>query len=152
MTPVMQVGPDDCYRAAVASIFELPLADVPHFYGEGRTPLEASKVLRVWLHARGVVQISLPSSAPLAELLANLEVLNPGAHYILGGATRNGPEGHAVVGCHGRIVHDPGDPTQRLQADYTLFKPLEDGNYWVHYFGHAACCLGTALHTNPVGP
>lgn len=52
----------DCHRAALASLLELPLDEVPHFcdesiYKDNAEPLSARE--RAWLLSRGLVSINV---------------------------------------------------------------------------------------------
>jgi hypothetical protein len=97
----------DCARACVASIFELPSEEVPHFCRDGLQPPgpggELPWVVRLkeWLRARGMAMFVLiannPSEAPH-------HVMN--FHYMVCARTALGAD-HWVVYFAGRPVHDP---------------------------------------------
>lgn len=102
MKPVMQVEHDDCVRAVVASLLELPLVDVPHFTRLGPHWWEH---MTCWLHAHGV-----------ALMAVEPDDLRPGEHYYVSGPSPSGYIGpgvflhdglHAVVYRDERLAHDP---------------------------------------------
>ena len=96
----------DCYRACLASILELPAAEVPHFIEVRRCAPEWRDDERDWLRARGLEAIVVTLKTPLPEILGFFGAANPGVHYIVAGIGHNGVP-HAVVACGNRIVHDP---------------------------------------------
>lgn len=101
MTPTDQQSDNDCVRACVATIFDLPIADVPHFVevAGSRWRLE----LMAWLKATRpeFVMMELP---PVRG--AWLE----GAVGIACGKSPRYPDGtikHAVVWQDYEMLHDP---------------------------------------------
>lgn len=136
MTPLKQRNhhrPDegiygDCHRAAIASILELPLDDVPHFCDLNLYPEDWVKHEREWLHARGLTAITQVYDGRLADVLHSVGALNPDTYCILGGTSKTGC-GHSVVICNGEIVHDPS------LTDAGIVGPMKDGWYWVTFFG-----------------
>ena len=100
----------DCLRACIASVLELPLADVPE-YSDDR---EMGPRYSEWL---GRFNLSL-----MCIRLDPGNAISPGYHLIEG-LSRNGKDYHVAVGLDGKIVHDP-DPTSRGK-----FKG--GGNYWI---------------------
>lgn len=109
MIPVYQDTGDNCFQACVASMFELPLSEVPHFVADAATQEEQGilPAFREWCSRRGVFPIDIPMQGlSLSSVLENVQHLVPDAHYILGGSTVTGTQ-HAVVCCSGKIVHDP---------------------------------------------
>ena len=140
--PVKQAAHDDCYRACVATVLDLPLSDVPHFYREALAwPSSTSDrcpgvydLIRNWARTRGFAALFLPAAQSLAYVLEQTYRLNPEAPFILGGTSIYGT-GHAVVVCGGRINHDPmpgygpGDggvvaPDSTGNFELTCFVPL----------------------------
>jgi hypothetical protein len=121
----------DCHRAALASILEMPIEDIPHFgdlslYSEE----EWARAERDWLLGIGYIPISLfYETDDLAGVLFSTGYLNPDTYGILGGTSRNGV-GHSVVICNGAIVHDPS------QDDSGIIGPMKDGRFWVTWFGN----------------
>jgi hypothetical protein len=111
-------GPSDqlgnCYPACIASLLDLDLEDVPHFYQLHRNKEDfLDEVLR-FLHARQMTTIRFPY-APWMHRYA------PGALGIFSGASpRDSRLLHSVVGQltkHGwKLIHDP-HPEQNGIAD-----------------------------------
>lgn len=104
MKPVMQEQAMDCLRAVVASLLELPLAEVPHF-----VQVDADggpnwwEHLTGWLHARGFALVAVEPGD-----------LRPGEHYYVSGPSPRQLLGpgvcmglHAVVYRDERLAHDP---------------------------------------------
>lgn len=95
----------DCLRATVASIFELPIEEVPHFCDTGLERPGNKSVwswaLIGWCFTAGVVIDARQVTD--GERIAYSGI--PG-YCILSGP---GPRGwrHSVVGYQGRMVHDP---------------------------------------------
>lgn len=110
----------DCFRCCIASILELPAAEVPHVYeDEGwfdETGRVGMKRLRDWLASQGLYYFEFELAA---EYIANWK----GAiacHYIISGVGSRGVR-HVCVGRDGEIVHDP-------HPSRTGIEP-EDGKY-----------------------
>lgn len=118
----------DCHRAAIASILELSLDDVPHFCDLTLFPSDWVLHERKWLHARGLTTITQVYEGRLEDVLNSVGGLNPDTYYILGGTSKTGC-GHSVVACNGEIVHDPS------LTDAGIIGPMSDGWYWVTFFG-----------------
>src|SRR5688572_6272345 len=97
----------DCVRACVASLLDLPTAEVEHFFHDGCDGMTGMERMNAWLVQRGYAPFfaHYDGSFTLAELLHTLGAVNPNAYYILFGNTENGA--HAVVGKGGQIVHNP---------------------------------------------
>lgn len=121
----------DCHRAAIASILELELDEVPHFYDEGRTAPEAEQLEREFLASRGLVPITFTSQSDLDAMLRWIAHYNPGTCHLLGGQSRNGVM-HTVICCDGQIVHDPS-------LDQSGIVGPQPGTeyYWLTFFGSA---------------
>lgn len=96
MKEVEQVGSDDCFAACVASIFELPLSDIPNFVGD-RGPQWFSGLL-AWLEPRGYSALFVDFSE---------ECHRPRGYSILSAWSVRGPFNHAVVALNGKVVWDP---------------------------------------------
>ena len=123
MTPVDQeflYCPDigqrgDCARAVIASLLDIPISEVPHFaqiahdtgipfYGQINDFLEACGLEMMW------------HTNPIYHLKDGIDIY----HEIAGPSPRGNGIWHAVVGCNGKIVHDPhpdktgllGDPSE----------------------------------------
>ncbi len=120
----------DCHRAAYASILELEIDQVPHFMDRGIPSEEAQAAEREWLFARGLMPINVawPGSTSLDEVLNLIEVLTPGAVFILGGQSKNRTN-HSVVAGQRKILHDPSIDQSGIEG------PMDDGMWWVTFIG-----------------
>jgi hypothetical protein len=123
----------DCLRACIASMMDLPAADVPHFYADGdkmRPQHEAWAELRRFLYEHGCAFVELPFDARARGLEPDEFVERIGetyfldVHWLLLGKSRRG-FGHNVVCKGGRIVHDPTYGTP-----HGIAGPNDDGHYW----------------------
>ena len=121
----------DCYSACLASILDLPLSRVPHFFNDDREP-SAIQFARLddWLREQSLTRFSFlwrGEDTNLRSVLDTLETLNRDRYMILGG--RVGASGdHAVVICGGEIAHNPS------RGGATIDSPSSDGFYHVHIF------------------
>jgi hypothetical protein len=132
MTPVMQQTSSDCTRACLASIFDLPLEDVPPLNGFDEE--EYHRLKREFLSARGLALIDIPYSAfaqcglhymPAAHVCM-LSVPSKGMpgrlHHVVGRIDLDHAGGSYQIG----VIHDP----QGLRPSYPepvwigLFLPL----------------------------
>lgn len=101
----------DCQRAVLASLFDLPISEVPHF-----AQLDAEGKGNFWLmvgdfcHERGYVFATLPAAS---MKWASGCVY----HGISGPSPRGNGTYHVVVGCNGKIVHDPHPSRAGLAGD-----------------------------------
>lgn len=91
----------DCQRAVIASLLDLPISDVPHFFLKAKenTPLYWA-LLQKFLISKGFVYQELPSSADRPEFSLD-------DYHEIAGTSPRGHCLHAVVGRNGKIVHDP---------------------------------------------
>jgi hypothetical protein len=124
----------DCHRAAIASILEMALDEVPHFCDPTLYPEDWVMHERKWLQERGLTTITQVYEGRLADVLHTVGQMNPDTYGILGGTSRTGC-GHSVVICNGEIAHDPS------LDDAGIVGPMKDGWYWVTFFG-AAIAVG----------
>jgi hypothetical protein len=99
----------DCVRACIASLFDLPCAEVPHFFEDGPIADIADARLREWLAARGYAPFysHFDGSISRADLLDMMRESNPGIHYLLFGSTSDGDSNHVVICKDNEVVHDP---------------------------------------------
>jgi len=96
-----QVG--DCMRACVASIFEFPIEEVPHFVEKEGKGGWIKSYLR-FLHSIGWSVYAVEAKDGKHELP------EPGEHayYAAIGTSPRDPEVNHMVVCHkGQVVHDP---------------------------------------------
>lgn len=120
----------DCFRACLASILELPLADVPHFFegaaaGTALTPAMDDHIQQ-WFARMGLTLLFLPIMARSpAQAMAVFGGRYPTLYYVLVGQTRKGVN-HAVVCCGTAVVHDPAG-----RSSPGLYGPQEDGFFTV---------------------
>lgn len=128
----------DCHRAALASILEMPIEDVPHFCDPVAYGDEWALAERAWLQSLGFTPIVLVyETDDLDAVLYSTAQLNPDTYAILGGKSRNGT-GHSVVICNGEIVHDPSPVNSGIVA------PMKDGRFWITFFGHVKALKAAA--------
>lgn len=123
----------NCFAAAIASILEIELGDVPSFYAD--SPSSWYMDFQAWLHGRGfsLVKVDLRGDGfekpdepgPFETLfLARIE----GGFWLASGP---GPRGHqhSVVYCGGEMAHDPhpsGDGLLRVtEAEFFVPRPSE---------------------------
>ncbi len=87
----------DCFRAVLASILELPIADVPHFAAQTTVAGEFWSAVYDWLEAQGYQY--WPGRNPPEGALEY--------HALSGPSPRTKGGFHATVGLNGQVVHDP---------------------------------------------
>uniref|UniRef100_A0A6M3IIZ5 Uncharacterized protein n=1 Tax=viral metagenome TaxID=1070528 RepID=A0A6M3IIZ5_9ZZZZ len=121
MIPVDQENTNDCQRACVASILELPLTDVPNF---------------MLPNSDGWVERMQEFTKPYGFLTLNLfftdgksEEYLKDCYTIAGGESPRSPEReHAVVWKNGKMVHDPSPTRAGIVGkphSYTVFIGME---------------------------
>jgi len=135
MTPVKQTilhDPENgvfgnCAQAAFASIFELPLGDVPHFADGADNTKEGGliyeKALLDWLSTMGYSSISLQIVPEYLELWCDHIAKRTEYHLISGMSPRFPDSRHLVVAKNGEIIHDP-------HPDNTGLLPPTDDEPW----------------------
>lgn len=123
----------DCHRAAIASVLDLSLDDVPHFFDKGVSGEIAARSEEAWLAARGLapVRVACNETLVLGAILDAAGKINPGACYLLSGKSKSGCN-HTVVCRDEQIVHDPS------QDDVGIIGPCEEGHYLVTFLKPAA--------------
>ena len=99
----------DCFRACLASIFELPLEGVPDF---GTDDEDGSwyRELQAWLLPRNLCMVEVPFD----------KVTGAWGYAILGESSPRVKGGHAVVVRDRHVVHDP-HPDQPSRGDPEVF-------------------------------
>jgi hypothetical protein len=145
MKPVMQThlgrGPafgephGNCLQASLASVFELPLEQVPHFVIEPEETWWST--LQAWSRARfGLDVLAFPAS--------KADGWTPdGFHLVTGYA----PTPHATVGYRGRVVHDP-HPSQAPGQT----KLHEDGRLWWMFMAINPAQFSRGIAAQPFPP
>lgn len=111
-----QVG--NCFQAAVASLLELNLEDVPHFFAKNNHLMD----FYAWLAQRGLCAVEFTGM----ELDGRADYW--GYHLISGPSPRHPDIRHCVVGLSGDIVHDPY-PDSGLPIEQSLPHPRRDWKY-----------------------
>lgn len=88
--------PGNCVQAALASILDLELDEVPHFLETASSPEEWELAFQAWLHERRIF-IARYSSEWIFPCL-----------YLASGTTKRNPNvWHMVVMQDGKLIHDP---------------------------------------------
>lgn len=105
-------GVGNCFSAAVASILELPLTDVPFFM----TGDDWYVGFQAWLLARGLVADYYPAYRERPDGYAILSGLSPRYEGVY----------HSVVALDGVLVHDPHPSRAGLLStlDYIALRPV----------------------------
>lgn len=99
-------NPGNCFQACVASLFDLPLEDVPHFVAEKNW----WRFLEQWLLQFGLYPVNIEYKGFM-----------PQGYTILNGKSPRG-YAHSVIVKGGRIVHDPHPAGGGVEPeDYTVF-------------------------------
>ena len=126
MTPVMQtifsIPGGDCFRACVASIFNIPIEVVPNFLGDAEKP-DATWRQDQWDAVREFAEKHNTRATHLdpdteQEWVALLE--SSGIYYIATGRSPLSGFGHCVVMRSGVNVHDPM-PTKKFIENPWLY-------------------------------
>lgn len=119
MKPIDQADTDDCFRACVASLFELSLADVPHFIRDEAWP----ECVNTWLRERGVPirAIPLDGGREIITFLGDVRII------ITGFSPRD--VRHAVIARGKKLEHDPHPSRAGITWDHRvtvwLFVPVD---------------------------
>lgn len=97
---IFGAGTGNCFAACVASLLELPLADVPNFCA-GYTDGSWYPPYREWLAKRGFIDLSLNWGDWVTDVGGMGDVI-----FIVSGP---GPRGcdHSTLYQHGKLLHDP---------------------------------------------
>lgn len=106
----------NCFSACVASLFEIPLEEVPYFMD---SPNWWDSFLE-WLETRGWTALSLP--------LVDSSMVPPGLHILSGQSPRFTRRSlHAVVAKGRKIVHDPHPDRAGIvtREDAVVLVPLD---------------------------
>ncbi len=91
----------DCQRACIASLLEIDINEIPHFYETGNDS-EFFKSLNRYLATQGLVHVeTMPIDFKLSQYR------NKGnLYHMIYGETVRGSQ-HAIVALNGEIIHDP---------------------------------------------
>ena len=118
----------DCHRAALASIFDMDVASLPHFGDGGPSETEFNARVDAWLATIGLQMVNIPFGAcEVAHILKIQKAYMPGIYCLFGGTSKNDC-GHTVVVKDGEIVLDPS------LDESGIVGPMEDGFYWFTVF------------------
>ena len=131
----------NCFQACMASILELPIEHVPHFYdnADERENAQMSEEAKQWVNERtGYTLIDVPFIAPQGnehftfDLLVKetLAFLFPNIHVMVTGKSGGGDYNHIVIVKDGEVVHDPNDSGIEGPC---VGVDLENA-YWVTFF------------------
>ena len=120
----------NCHQACFASILDLDLSEVPHFYDQNPALGVADKAQRDWLRSRGLAMgdVLFDGDYSLSDVMATMAVRCPGVPVILGCTSGIGA-GHSVVVLDGQVWHDP--------SGTGVAGPL-DGFWWFTFFSVGA--------------
>ena len=91
----------DCMRACIASLLELKIEDVPHFFENGNAD-DFNKKVGVFLASKGYALLSLNCW----EIKEEHFYFKKNIPHLISAITKKGTY-HATVGIDGKIVHDP---------------------------------------------
>ena len=124
-----QIG--DCWRTAVACIFDLLPEEVPHFqapYWGEPDAVNAIRDLNEWLKSYGLFYVAAGYNfATVEEALAYSAQIFRGNRILFSGTSKNGT-GHVVVARHGEIEWDPAID------DSGIIGPKSNGLFYFAYF------------------
>lgn len=97
----------NCFSAAIASILELPLQEVPFFRGMPDSEWYQAFCKFLTKHGYGFAGTFYKKDLPWENLLKRTPGVN--GYFVVGGSSPRGfVDGHAVVyDRHGKMVHDP---------------------------------------------
>lgn len=111
-----QIKYGNCLQAAIASVLELPLEEVPNFIMMGPDPSYGHYNMHKWLEERGIVMHRLREGRNWSF---------PTYHLAIGKTVRG--TNHAVIYKEGRLAHDPHpDGTGLIEAkDLYILIPVD---------------------------
>lgn len=118
----------DCHRTCIAMLLGMDRDDVPHFLHDDCGSEEFKRRVGDWLADRGLGEFYMiwNGDEDVQQIMDTIEVLNPGAPFILGGESRTGVN-HSVV-CQSGEMFDPS------LTDAGIIAPTQpDGFYWVTF-------------------
>src|SRR6266581_6866987 len=121
----------NCFAACLASLLEIPLDDVPHFFGASTDSWR--KDLNLWLARRGLSFIDVWCPNPTNFQWYVTEQLSQVGYYVLSGPSpRYKSVEHAVIAKGGKIVFDPHPSKAGLADGYRWlgFLVIRCGALW----------------------
>lgn len=99
----------DCQRACIASLLELEISDVPHFFESGNDE-EFNRSLNEYLSTKGFIHLEL-------KFVDNEFPVKIPCYHMIYGQTDRGFH-HAVIGLNGEVAYDPNPAkTGLLESD-----------------------------------
>ena len=102
-------GPQgNCFSACLASLFELPIAEVPNFYAIDASDDGWWAAVRDWLRHRGFGVMFLELRSP-----DHLKLFE--GYLIVSGVSKRGLH-HATIWQNGKMVHDPHPDSSGLET------------------------------------
>lgn len=122
-------APGNCWPACIASILEVPLAEVPDeadFWKPGMNHRQSWRLyypaVTKWLRDRGylIVEVRMKDVCYAGEVWDVPSIIS-------GPSPRNSEVNHAVVGCGNAIVHDPHPSRAGLAM-------IEGKDWWFEFF------------------
>jgi hypothetical protein len=115
VTPIFQkLDSWNCFQCSLASILDLPLEQVPHFFGSHFASEDTSVIWRgihAWLAERGIALIAFD---PKQEDALSWP------HLVCGQSPR-GDWGHCVIRSNGKLLHDPHPSGEGLKDIWEVF-------------------------------
>lgn len=124
MTKVYQQHPDDCLRAAICSILDLELEDIPSFKNFEKIdgPIQ-------WVY-ENLGYVMVIATLPEGHLDSWWLFEGKAVYHIRSMNVKHSSHSHAVVCCNGKIVHDPCPNEVEYTGynhDYFFSNPLNRG-------------------------
>lgn len=117
----------NCLQAAVASVLELSLDEVPNF-SDWYKYTDWAKWIDEWTVPRGFYMIDVPVSTFISE---DGELYKPHGYHLLNGKSPRGDFYHVIVCKDGKKIHDPypeGDCELATEETWVLFvSTMENG-------------------------
>lgn len=123
-----QIG--DCHRACIASLLDLPILDVPHFfdYPIDKGGDKGNKACEDWLNQIGLTCVEIPMKADSLDDFLDFVGKYTGKSYYFIVAKSKGGHNHCVIGHGNKIVHDPTYP-----GEHGIVGPTEGGWWWIGF-------------------
>ena len=96
----------DCYRATLATLLGLDTAQVPHFLHDNCDARTFNTRVNEYLAQFGLVYMSF-NAWDIPQWKKDAGITMPIYHEITDDSPRFSGTGHSVVGCDGKVFHDP---------------------------------------------